>query len=134
LSDEEYEEVKKHPLKGAQILSAVSMFKSVVPIVQCHHERIDGKGYPQGLSGTQIPLMSRIISVVDAFDAMTSDRQYRTRMEFDRARKQLVLGKGTQFDNDIVDVFIHLLENYTEMLDEMNASHIGTDSYQLIVG
>lgn len=132
LSDDEYEEVKKHPLKGAQILSAVSMFKSVVPIVQCHHERIDGKGYPQGLVGTQIPLMSRIISVVDAFDAMTSDRQYRSRMDFDGAKKQLILGKGTQFDGEIIDIFIHLLENYTEMLSEMNATHIGTDSYELV--
>jgi len=94
LSIDEYEEIKKHPLKGAQILSAVSMFKQVAPIVQCHHERIDGKGYPVGLKGDQIPFLSRIIAVVDAFDAMTSDRQYRSRLDVDHARTQLIQGKG----------------------------------------
>ena len=129
LDADEYEEIKKHPLKGAQILSAVSMFKNVVPIVQCHHERIDGYGYPQGLKGEKIPLLSRIISVVDAFDAMTSDRQYRTRLDLDRSKKQLLLGKGTQFDAQIVDTFISILDNYDEMLTEMDAVHIGIDSY-----
>jgi putative nucleotidyltransferase with HDIG domain len=129
LNDAEYEEIKKHPLKGAQILSAVSMFKDVVPIVQCHHERIDGLGYPQGLQGIQIPFLSRIISVVDAFDAMTSDRQYRTRMNLEHARNQLLLGRGKQFDSTIIDTFIGLLDQYDEMVIEMNETHIGTDSY-----
>ena len=128
LNKDEYEEIKKHPLKGAQILSAISMFKSVVPIVQSHHERIDGKGYPMGLKGEQIPILARIISVVDAFDAMTSERQYRSRMELDKAKNQLELGRGTQFDASVVDVFLGVLENYGEMLTEMNAKHIGTDS------
>jgi putative nucleotidyltransferase with HDIG domain len=131
LNSEEYEEIKKHPLKGAQILSAVSMFKSVVPIVQCHHERVDGKGYPKGISGDQIPLLSRIISVVDAFDAMTSDRQYRSRLDLDKAKSQLSLGKGSQFDDEIVDIFLGLLDNYQVMLSEMETTHISIDSYDL---
>jgi putative nucleotidyltransferase with HDIG domain len=129
LKMEEFEEIKKHPLKGAQILSAISMFKSVVPIVQNHHERIDGRGYPMGVKGDRIPLLSRIISVVDAFDAMTSDRQYRSRMDLERAKNQLIQGKETQFDGKIVDVFIDILEGYDDMQKEMDKLHIGVDSY-----
>jgi putative nucleotidyltransferase with HDIG domain len=129
LSTDEYEEIKKHPMKGAQILSAISMFKSVVPIVQSHHERFDGKGYPLGLKGDEIPLLSRIIAIVDAFDAMTSDRKYRSRLDFEHARAQLLLGRGTQFDITAVDRFVEILEHYDQMLLEMDNVHIGTDSY-----
>lgn len=130
LDREEFEEIKKHPLKGAHILSAVSMFKGVVPIVQCHHERIDGKGYPQGLSGDQIPLLSKIISVADAFDAMTSDRQYRSRLDLKGARRQLELGRGTQFDGRIVDLFLKRLEEYPRMVEEMGRRGIAVESSQ----
>lgn len=125
LNDDEYEEIKKHPLKGAQILSAVYMFKQVVPIVQSHHERMDGQGYPFGLKGEQIPFLSRIITIVDAFDAMTSDRQYRSRMDLEHAKSQLLLGKGTQFDAQITDVFVDLLDDYEGLLNEMSAKKIG---------
>lgn len=131
LKSEEFEEIKKHPLKGAQILSAISMFKAVVPIVQCHHERIDGKGYPQGYSGDQIPFLARIISVVDAFDAMTSDRQYRPRLDLDAARQQLLQGKGTQFDAGIVDVFVDILKDYDAIVAEMDRLQIGITSFSL---
>lgn len=129
LNPDEYEQIKKHPLKGAQILSAVSMFKSVVPIVQNHHERIDGKGYPRGVKGDAIPFLARIISVVDAFDAMTSDRQYRSRLGLDNAINQLLQGRDYQFDRQIVDTFIKVLENYDEILQAMEEIHIGIDSY-----
>lgn len=129
LEADEFAEIKKHPLKGAQILSAISMFRDVVPIVQCHHERIDGTGYPSGVKGDNIPFLSRIISVVDAFDAMTSDRQYRCRMDLNRAKQQLIQGKNTQFDSAIVDVFIKLLDEYDEMKNELEKLHIGVDSY-----
>jgi putative nucleotidyltransferase with HDIG domain len=129
LNKDEYAEIKKHPMKGAQILSAISMFKNVVPIVQSHHERLDGLGYPQGLKGEEIPKLSRIISVVDAFDAMTSDRQYRTRMDLEHARNQLIQGCGTQFDDEIVKVFLNLLDHYQIMLQDMDRDHIGIDSY-----
>lgn len=119
LDQNEFDEIKKHPLKGAHILSAVSMFKDVVPIVQCHHERIDGNGYPQGLAGDQIPLLSKIISIADAFDAMTSDRQYRKRLDLNGARRQLEAGMGTQFDREIVMLFSKELENYQRMMTDM---------------
>ena len=129
LESYEYEEIKKHPMKGAQILSAVSMFQNIVPIVQCHHERIDGKGYPAGLKGDAIPLLSRVIAVVDAFDAMTSDRQYRSRRDLEYARIQLEQGRGTQFDAELVDIFLDILEHYDDIKQEMERIHIGTDSY-----
>lgn len=119
LSRDEYEEIKKHPLKGAHILSAVSMFQEVVPIVKCHHERIDGKGYPEGLTGDAIPFFAKIISVADAFDAMMSDRQYRTRLGLDGAIGQLRDGAGSQFDARIVEAFVSLLDEYPAMQQEI---------------
>ena len=100
------------------------MFKDVVPVVKCHHERIDGTGYPEGLSGESIPLLARIISVADAFDAMMSDRIYRSRLNIDQARQQLLNGAGTQFDAYIVSVFINIIDSMTEdgMLTEAAAS------------
>jgi len=120
LTEEEYEEIKKHTIKGANILSAVSMFKDVVPIVKYHHERIDGNGYPEGLTGENIPFLARILSVVDAFDAMSTDRLYRKMLGLEEAKKQLLYGAGTQFDAQVVDAFLKLLDNYEELLDEMN--------------
>jgi putative nucleotidyltransferase with HDIG domain len=112
LSRREYEEIKKHPTKGARILSVISMFKNVVPIVKCHHERIDGRGYPDGLKGDEIPLLSRIIAVADAFDAMMSDRHYRSKLDLNSAIKQLIDGAGTQFDAYIVEKFVEILSDY----------------------
>jgi putative nucleotidyltransferase with HDIG domain len=123
LDEREYEEIKKHPLKGAHILSAVSMFKEVVPLVKYHHERIDGKGYPLGLKGEEIPFFARILSVADAFDAMTSDRLYRTKLGINEAIRQLVEGAGKQFDEDVVKVFAELVErNFDEMKKELEFS------------
>lgn len=113
----EYEEIKKHPLKGARILSAVSMFKEVVPIVKCHHERIDGQGYPDGLKKEEIPFFARIVAVADAFDAMLSDRHYRSKLNFEEAKTQLLLGSGTQFDEDVIAKFINILSDSNLCLD-----------------
>ena len=119
LSEEEMLEIRKHPIKGANILSAVSMFKDVVPIVRSHHERVDGRGYPDGLKGEDIPVNARVISVADAFDAMVSDRQYRSHLSLEQAKQQLLEGRGTQFDKDIVNVFIELLMEYDVMREEL---------------
>lgn len=123
LDEREYEEIKKHPLKGAHILSAISMFKEVAPIVKCHHERVDGKGYPEGLKKEDIPFMARIISIADAFDAMISDRHYRTRLNFEEAKNQLLQGPGTQFDEEIVKKFIYELNDYDGMVKEIAATY-----------
>lgn len=125
LSDREYEEVKKHSLKGAQILSAVSMFRDIVPLVKQHHERPDGKGYPEGLKGDEINFLARIISVSDAFDAMMSDRRYRIKRSLEEAKGQLTAGRGTQFDARVVDAFLVLLENYDAMRAEIEERGAG---------
>ena len=101
----------------------MSMFKEVVPLVEYHHERIDGRGYPHGLKGDEIPLLARIISVADAFDAMTSDRVYRTKMDLSQAIEQLEKGKGTQFDEKVVDVFEKLLEDFPKMKEELASTY-----------
>jgi putative nucleotidyltransferase with HDIG domain len=119
LTVREYDEIKKHPTKGARILSVISMFKDVVPIVRCHHERIDGKGYPDGLKGEQIPFLAKIVSVADAFDAMMSDRHYRSKLNLDAAIKQLLGGSGTQFDSEVVSKFVGMLGEYAQMEKEI---------------
>ncbi len=111
LDSKEYLEIKKHPIKGAHILSAVSMFKEVVPLVRYHHERVDGNGYPDGLKGEKIPFLARILSVADAYDAMTSDRQYRSKLDAEEAKKQLLKGRGIQFDTAVVDKFLDVLDD-----------------------
>ena len=128
LNQSDYEEIKRHPMKGALILSAVSMFSEVVPIVRHHHERIDGNGYPDGLKGNAIPLAARIISVADAFDAMTSDRQYRMRFSLEEAVEQLKSGIGTQFDADVVNNFLELIKEedvFENIQQHLNEASIG---------
>jgi len=110
-------------LKGAHILSAVSMFKKVVPIVKCHHERVDGMGYPEGLKKEEIPFMARIIAVADAFDAMISDRHYRTKLNFEEAKSQLLQGTGTQFDEEIINKFIYELNDFDQMVREIATTY-----------
>jgi putative nucleotidyltransferase with HDIG domain len=122
LTYHEYEEVKKHPEKGANILSAVSMFKEIVPLVFYHHERVDGKGYPIGLKGDEIPFLARIISVADAFDAMMSNRKYRTKLDIQDTIEQLLEGSGTQFDPVVINKFLILLKDYDKLESEMNES------------
>ena len=123
LTERELSEIRKHPLKGAHILSAISMFKEVAPIVKCHHERVDGSGYPEGLMGEEIPLMARIIAVADAFDAMMSDRRYRSKLPFEEARNQLIDGSGSQFDQVVVDHFYRVLEKFPDMIRELTVTY-----------
>lgn len=120
LNDKEYMEIKKHPIKGANILSAVSMFKDIVPIVLYHHERMDGRGYPHGLKGDEIPFLARIISVADAFDAMTSDRMYRSKLNLEEAKNQLIHNAGTQFDAQIVERFLFILKDFDSLQGEID--------------
>ncbi len=115
----EYETIKQHTVKGAHILSALSMFKEIVPIVKYHHEYLDGSGYPEGLKGNQINLETRIISVVDAFDAMMSDRQYRQKLGLDIARQQLLDNSGNQFDANIVKNFLELIKDFDSFYKDL---------------
>lgn len=120
LEKSEYEEVKRHPIKGAMILSAVSMFQDIVPIVRHHHEHYNGKGYPDGIKGENIEFFARIVSVADAFDAMMSDRHYRRRLSLIETKKQLKQGAGSQFDPNVVARFMEGLDNDEEVRAKLN--------------
>ncbi len=119
LDESEFNEIRKHPLKSARILSATSLFKDAVPVIRSHHERIDGKGYPDELKGNDIPFLSRIIAVSDAFDAMMTNRSYRPRLGLEVAKEQLIEGMGTQFDRKVTETFINMLGDYQRMEDEI---------------
>ena len=124
LTSDEYEKVKYHAVRGRQILEAVSLFKDIAPIVECHHEHFNGRGYPHGFNGDAIPEESRIISIADAFDAMTSNRTYASRFTLRQAIDELIRCKDTQFDGRIVEVFVKLLENYDQIEKEVNWTYL----------
>ena len=110
LDDDERDIIKTHTTNGAQILKDFSSVPHIVEGAIYHHERYDGKGYPEGLSGEQIPLVARIIGVADAFDAMNSDRCYRKAYPMERIVKELKEGAGKQFDPEVVKVMLELIE------------------------
>ncbi len=105
LSGEEFEQLKKHPEYGAKVLESSQELKEIVTIVRYHHERWDGNGYPEGLSGTRIPEESRILAIADAFDAITSDRPYRGSMSWEFAINEIHTYSGKQFDPEIAGIF-----------------------------
>lgn len=103
--------IREHPMKGTLFIVGIERLSHIVPTILHHHERWDGNGYPGRLKGDQIPLHARIVSVADAFDAMTSNRSYRSAMEKDIAIREMVKQKGTHFDPFIVDVFVECLND-----------------------
>jgi len=109
LTDEEYGIIKSHPEIGTNILKNVDAFHILLPSILHHHERYDGKGYPRNLSGELIPLNGRIIAVADAFDAMTTNRPYRTSLTLETALNEIEKNKGQQFDPYIATIFIELM-------------------------
>ncbi|MEI6205901.1 MAG: HD domain-containing phosphohydrolase [Desulfuromonadales bacterium] len=106
LDDEEFKAMSLHAQYGSEILSHIRSLWAVIPGVRSHHEQYDGCGYPDGLKGNEIPLIARIISVADAFDAMTSDRPYRKALSDKQGFAELIRCRGKQFDPDIVDAFL----------------------------
>ncbi len=108
LSNEEYELMKKHPEFGWAVLHQVPGMERASLLILHHHERIDGKGYPAGLRGEEIPIGSRIVCAIDAFDAMVSHRPYRKGLPFEEAIRRLASDSGTQFDANVAKHFIPL--------------------------
>ncbi len=106
LNNEEWTEMKKHPVIGQNILKPIEDLRAAGNIIRAHHERYDGKGYPDGLVGDDIPFLSRVICVADSFDAMTSDRPYRPRMKIDDAIAEVRKCDGSQFDPSVVKAFL----------------------------
>jgi len=119
LTDDEYSEIKNHPSIGAHILSNATIFKDALPIVKHHHERYDGNGYPGKLKGEEIPYLARIAAVADSFDAMTSKRTYRNSLSLDIVKEEIERCKGTQFDPNIADVFLDILNNDYGKIEEI---------------
>jgi len=105
LTKEEYEIIKTHPEVGAEAVIKVNGIGDSIDIIKSHHERWDGMGYPEQLKGIEIPYSARVVSIADAFDAMTSSRSYRSAMPFEVAYSRIVEGRGTQFDPELVDKF-----------------------------
>ena len=116
LTDEEYSEIKNHPAIGAHILGSATIFKDAIPIVKHHHEKYDGRGYPAGLKGEEIPYLARIAAIADTFDAMTSRRSYRNALDLQIVKDEIERCKGTQFDPQLADAFLEILENDVERI------------------
>lgn len=114
LTDEEFAEIKKHPVVGDRILQKMKELPKLAFGARWHHERIDGRGYPDGLTGTKIPEEARIIAVADAYDAMTSNRSYRRIMPQSEVRAEIEKGKGAQFDESIADIMIAMIDEDKE--------------------
>ncbi|MDB5056681.1 MAG: Two-component response regulator [Chloroflexi bacterium] len=110
LSEEEFAVMRRHPMIGVEICRPLRsrIIIQALPIIQHHHERIDGMGYPDGLRGVEIPLLARIAAIADAYDALTSDRPYRSRMSVEQAVAVLRAGAGTQWDSELVSAFLTL--------------------------
>ena len=113
LNDDEWEKIEEHPTIGANLLRGISFLEKASDLVLYHHEKYDGKGYPTGLGGEQLPLGARIIAVADAFDSMTTDRSYRAAMPVDEAIKELHKCSGTQFCPVAVKAFTSALRMNT---------------------
>lgn len=112
LTPEEWNEMKRHPVIGYDMLKDIAFLSGAAAVVVAHHERFDGKGYPDGLSGKDIPLGARIFAVADAFDAMTSDRPYRKALPWEEAREEIIRHSGDQFDPAVVEAFLVTYEDW----------------------
>jgi putative nucleotidyltransferase with HDIG domain len=116
LSEEEYAIMQTHPTIGADILRKIKALREVIPIIECHHERMDGRGYPRRATGVQIREEARIVAIADAYDAMTSHRAYRRAMEPEKAFQILMDGRGTHWDGQFVEVFVGMMQQEGPML------------------
>ena len=119
LTPEEYDAIKQHPTNGARILRSVPFLARHLPIVELHHERPDGRGYPYGLRGDDIPLIARVVHVADAYDAITSARAYRSRRSSGEALRELWRGSGTEFHTEIVGALAMALPGVTSTVEEL---------------
>ncbi len=117
LRTDEFQRIQQHPVTGAKILSEISFLRDVAATIRCHHERLDGHGYPNGLTEQDIPFHARILAVADAYDAMTSDRPYRRGYPPEEAVRRLLAGSGKQFDPEVVRAFIEHLKEQKVIAD-----------------
>lgn len=119
LTDDEYSQIKQHPNIGIHILSHANIFQNILPIVEHHHEKYDGTGYPGKLAGQNIPYLARITAISDSFDAMSSRRSYRDSLPIDVIIGEFKKYRGSQFDPELTDVFLDILENHFDEIKEI---------------
>lgn len=124
LDDDEYSQIKQHPNIGVHILSHAKIFQNILPIVEHHHEKYDGTGYPSRLAGEDIPYLARIAAIADSFDAMTSKRAYRDSLPIDVVIAEFEKFRGTQFDPNIDDVFLDILRNHYDEIEEIRDKYM----------
>ena len=118
LTKEEWEILKQHPKDGVEIIKSVNSLKAVVPLILYHHERYYGLGYPFGINWEEIPYLARVLTVIDSFDAMTSNRPYNKRKSYEEGLEELKRCSGSQFDKEIVEIFTELIkENINDIQD-----------------
>ena len=115
LTEDEFAVMKAHPVKGGEIVGEIEELGRVADVIRHHHERVDGGGYPDGLRGEAIPLASRIILIADAFEAMTADRSYRHGLDREAALGELREHGGTQFDAELVNAFVQMMQSHSEL-------------------
>jgi len=131
LTEEEYEQIKKHPARGAKILEGIRQLDHIIGGILTHHERLDGRGYPQGLKGDEVPIEGRIVGLADCFDAMTSDRTYRKALSLDRVIQEIREHSGTQFDPDVVEKFLSMdMEKLMEELQKPVKATVSGNLFQ----
>ncbi len=123
LTDDEYSQIKQHPNIGVHILSHATIFKDILPIVEHHHEKFDGSGYPSKLAGNSIPYLARIAAIADSFDAMNSRRSYRDALSLDTIISEFERCKGSQFDPELADLFLDILRNDFEEIKEIQEKY-----------
>ena len=116
--------MKSHVIRGAEILKDFTIVEHATDGTKYHHERYDGTGYPKGMKGEEIPLYGRIIGVADAFDAMTANRVYRKKLQFDIVLEELKNGSGKQFDPKLVDIMFDLIRKGEIKVDELYGTHV----------
>ncbi len=121
LTNEEFEVIKTHPVVGEEAVKNIEGLKGNISVIRSHHERWDGKGYPDNLQGENIPYLARIVAIADAFDAMTSSRSYRSALPVEEAYKRVLEGKGTQFDPNLVETFKKVFPEWLEIQKSHNA-------------
>ncbi|MPQ44903.1 bifunctional diguanylate cyclase/phosphohydrolase [Clostridium tarantellae] len=118
LTEKEWGILKQHPINGVDILKPVESLNNVIPLILYHHERFDGKGYPYGLKETEIPYLARVLTIIDCFDAMTSNRPYSKRKTYEEGFEELRNNAGTQFDPNIIEKFIDVVKNNINKIED----------------
>ncbi len=131
LTDVEYNTMKSHPKIGYDIVKNIELLEETSRYILYHHERWDGKGYPEGLSGKDIPLGARIIALADSFDAMTSKRSYKSATPVDKALSEIKRCRGTQFCPEVVDAFLTIESEIEEVLNQVN-NDLYSDTFTLL--